>query len=102
MPPERERRYAERRAALVTALAERGIAAHGQSGLGVWIPIQEETAAVQALAERGWAVSAGERYRYRSAPGLRVTTTTLLPADARRLADDIAAITGSRATTYSG
>ena len=50
-----ERRYAARRAALVAALAERGITAHGRSGLGVWIPVEEETAIVQALAERGWA-----------------------------------------------
>jgi DNA-binding transcriptional MocR family regulator len=97
-----ERRYAQRRAALVAALAEYGISAHGRSGLGVWIPVEEETATVQALAERGWAVSPGERYRYRSAPGLRVTTTTLQPADARRLAADLAAIVRGRATTYAG
>ena len=60
-----ERRYATRRAALVAALAERGIGSHGRSGLGVWIPV-EEAAIVQALAERGWAVGAGERFRYRT------------------------------------
>jgi DNA-binding transcriptional MocR family regulator len=97
-----ERRYAERRAALVAALAERGIAAQGRSGLGVWIPVQEETVIVQALAEQGWAVSPGERYRYRSAPGIRVTTTALEPADARRLAADLAAAARGRATTYAG
>jgi DNA-binding transcriptional MocR family regulator len=96
------RRYAERRIALVTALAERGIAAHGRSGLGVWIPVEEETPIVQALAERGWAVSAGEHYRYRASPGIRVTTTTLLPAEARELASDIAAVVSGRGTTYAG
>ena len=59
-------RYAARRAALVAALAERGIGSHGRSGLGVWIPVDEEAAIVQALAERGWAVGAGERFRYRT------------------------------------
>ena len=57
---------------------------------------------MQALAERGWAVGAGERFRYRTAPGIRVTTAALQPAEAGRLADDIAAATGSRATTYAG
>jgi DNA-binding transcriptional MocR family regulator len=97
-----ERRYAERRAALVAALAERGIPAYGRSGLGVWIPVEEEGPILQALAERGWAVSPGESYRYRTAPGIRVTTTTLQPAEARRLADDIAAVVSGRATTYAG
>src|SRR5215468_6341740 len=97
-----ERHYTTRRTALVAALAERGITAHGRSGLGVWIPADEETAIVQALAERGWAVSPGERFRFHSAPGIRVTTTTLQPAEARRLADDIAAILSARATTYAG
>ena len=97
-----ERHYTTRRTALVAALAERGITAHGRSGLGVWIPAEEETAIVQALAERGWAVSPGERFRFHSAPGIRVTTTTLQPAEARRLADDIAAILSARATTYAG
>src|SRR6516164_2917833 len=97
-----ERRYATRRVALVAALAEHGITAHGRSGLGVWIPVEEETGILQALAERGWAVSPGERFRYRSAPGIRVTTSTLEPADARRLADDIAAAVSTQATTYAG
>jgi DNA-binding transcriptional MocR family regulator len=95
-------RYAARRAALVAALAERGISSHGRSGLGVWIPVEEEAAIVQALAEHGWAVGAGERFRYRTAPGIRVTITTLQPDEAHRLADDIAAAIASRATTYAG
>ena len=97
-----EQRYATRQAALVAALAERGIGAHGRSGLGVWIPVEEEAAIVQALAERGWAVGAGERFRYRTAPGIRVTTTTLRPDEAPRLADDLATAIGGRSTTYAG
>jgi DNA-binding transcriptional MocR family regulator len=97
-----ERDYTTRRTALVAALAERGITAHGRSGLGVWIPAEEEAAIVQALAERGWAVSPGERFRYRTSPGIRVTTATLQPAEARRLAGDIAAVISAEATTYAG
>ncbi len=97
-----ERLYAARRAALIDALAGYGIDAHGRSGLGVWTPVEEETPIVLALAERGWAVSSGERFRYRTAPGIRITTTTLQPAEARRLAADIAAVAAGQATTYAG
>ena len=57
---------------------------------------------MQALAERGWAVGPGERFRYKSAPGIRVTTTTLQPDEASRLADDIATVVSRQATTYAG
>jgi DNA-binding transcriptional MocR family regulator len=83
--------YAARRRALIAALARRGIAAHGRSGLNVWIPVAEEAAAVAALAERGWAVRAGEPYRAHTPPAIRVTVSTLKPAEAERLADDLAA-----------
>jgi DNA-binding transcriptional MocR family regulator len=83
--------YATRRRALIDALSRRGIAAHGHSGLNVWIPVGEESAAVSALAERGWAVRAGEPYRMRTPPAIRVTISTLKPPDAERLADDLTA-----------
>ena len=94
-----ERVYAERRAALVDALGDHGIEAHGDSGLGVWIPLPEEAATVQLLLERGWAVSPGERYRFRSEPGVRVTTTALEPNEARELA---AAFDEAVDVTYAG
>jgi DNA-binding transcriptional MocR family regulator len=97
-----ERTYAERRQALVSALAARGIEAAGDSGLGVWVPLADEAAAVSQLLVQGWAVSPGERYRIRSAPGIRVTTATLEPDEAERLADAIAALGRAPATTYAG
>ena len=97
-----ERTYAERRAALVAALAERAIPAYGGSGLGVWVPVAEEVAVVQELLERGWAVSPGERYRFRTPPGLRITTTDLQPSEAEELAAALQdALTGT-AVTYAG
>ena len=77
-----ERRYTKRRDALVAALAARGIASRGRSGLNVWIPVAEETAVVQSLLERGFAVAAGERFRIESGPAIRVTTSTLEPHEA--------------------
>ncbi|HEY7707433.1 MAG TPA: aminotransferase class I/II-fold pyridoxal phosphate-dependent enzyme [Gaiellaceae bacterium] len=97
-----ERAYSERRAAVVDALARRGIAAYGKSGLGVWVPLAEEVATVQSLLERGWAVSAGERYRFRTPPGIRITTTALEPRDAEALAEALADALGATATTYAG
>jgi DNA-binding transcriptional MocR family regulator len=98
-----ERTYAERRAALVDALAAHGIEATGDTGLGVWVPLADEAEAVRELLVRGWAVSPGERYRFRSQTGIRVTTARLEPADALALADDIAGL-GRRppAATYAG
>lgn len=82
--------YTARRDALLHALAARGIAAHGRSGLNVWIPVAEEAAVVAALAQQGWAVRAGERYRLRSGPAIRVTVAALPPRDAERFASALA------------
>jgi DNA-binding transcriptional MocR family regulator len=91
--------YSTRRNALIRELAARGIEAHGRSGLNVWVAVTEETAVVQALAGLGWIVRAGEIYRLRSAPGIRITTSVLDESEAPRLAADIArAIQPSRAS----
>ena len=81
--------YAQRRTALVGELTTRQIPALGGSGFNVWVPVREETATVQALASRGWAVAPGERFRLNSAPGIRITTSALVPDAAPRLAADV-------------
>jgi len=100
-----ERSYARRHAALTAALTRRGIIAHG-GGLGVWVPLTEEspgeTVTTQRLLDRGWAVSPGERYRFRTGPGLRITTAALSPDDAEGLAAAIDEITRDTAATYAG
>jgi len=82
--------YRRRREALLSRLAARGVAAQGRSGLNVWVPVPEEVAVVQRLLESGWAVSAGERFRLTTPPAIRITTATLEPAEADRLAADVA------------
>ncbi|HXZ88069.1 MAG TPA: aminotransferase class I/II-fold pyridoxal phosphate-dependent enzyme [Candidatus Binataceae bacterium] len=82
--------YATRRQALIGALARHGIAARGRSGLNVWIPVPAESAVVQSMLESGWAISAGDRYRLKSPPAVRVSIATLRPAEAERLASDLA------------
>ena len=86
--------YGLRRARLLSALAEHGIAASAKSGFNVWLPVREETAVVAALMNKGWAVAAGEPFRTRSQPAIRVTTSALDPDDAQRFAADFAAVTG--------
>jgi DNA-binding transcriptional MocR family regulator len=87
-----EKMYALRRNALLSELKARGIEAHGASGLNVWIPLRDESAVVQSLMARGWAVNAGERYRIAIGPAIRVTVATLTPDDAKRFAADLASI----------
>jgi DNA-binding transcriptional MocR family regulator len=94
--------YAQRRAALISALARYDITAYGSTGLGVWIPLAEEAGTVQQLLDRGWAVSPGERYRFRTPPGIRVTTADLRPDDARELAAAISDIARGATATYAG
>jgi DNA-binding transcriptional MocR family regulator len=84
--------YAQRRRATVEALARHGIAAFGQSGLNVWLPVASEPEPAQALLARGWALKPGAPYRLESKPFLRITTATLAPEEAEALARDVAAV----------
>lgn len=87
-----EATYSVRREALVSALAEHGIEAHGRTGLNVWIPVPEESVVVSRLLEAGWAVTAGERFRIESPPAIRACVASLAPADARAFAAALSAI----------
>jgi DNA-binding transcriptional MocR family regulator len=62
------REYARRRAVLVDALAEHGVDVDGTEGINVWVPVQDETAAVVRLASAGIGVTPGSPF-------------TLLPGD---------------------
>ncbi|MEU0668302.1 aminotransferase class I/II-fold pyridoxal phosphate-dependent enzyme [Streptomyces lavendulocolor] len=83
--------YALRRDALVAALARRGVAAHGRSGMNVWVPVADETGTVTRLLQAGWAVAPGARFRLAAGPGVRITVSGLPPADLEPLADAVAA-----------
>ncbi|MFB8270561.1 aminotransferase class I/II-fold pyridoxal phosphate-dependent enzyme [Streptomyces sp. NPDC055955] len=86
--------YGQRRDALIAALAERGIDAHGRSGLNVWVPVPDETGAVARLLHAGWAVAPGARFRMGAAPGVRITVSTLGADDIGPVADAVASATG--------
>jgi DNA-binding transcriptional MocR family regulator len=82
--------YARNRSALQAALADRGVASHGRSGLNVWVPVPDETVAVTRLLSAGWAAAPGTRFRIGTAPGIRITISGLAADDIDPLADAIA------------
>ena len=79
--------YTGNRVRLCAALAERGLPAHGRSGLNVWIPVPDETVAITRLLSAGWAAAPGTRYRLRAEPGIRVTIADLTESEIDPLAD---------------
>ncbi|WP_422741030.1 aminotransferase class I/II-fold pyridoxal phosphate-dependent enzyme [Micromonospora sp. WMMD754] len=79
--------YDRRRDGLVAALAARGVAAHGRTGINVWVPVPDETVAVTALRDAGWSVAPGSPYRIAAAPAVRVTVSSLDEGELSVLAD---------------
>ncbi|MGH8907303.1 MAG: aminotransferase class I/II-fold pyridoxal phosphate-dependent enzyme [Egibacteraceae bacterium] len=92
--------YARRRAALIAALAARGIAATGRSGLNVWVPVPEEGPVISGLLGAGWSVRPGEPYRLATPPAVRICTAALHEEDAAQLAADLAALYSPPARTH--
>jgi DNA-binding transcriptional MocR family regulator len=87
---EAEIAYTRNRALLIAALADRGVASRGRSGLNVWVPVPDETVAITRLLSAGWAAAPGTRFRIGSAPGIRVTVSSLAADEIDPLADAIA------------
>lgn len=92
------RAYGARRDALIAALTARGVEARGRSGMNVWVPVPDETGAVTRLLHAGWAVAPGARFRIGSAPGIRITVSTLDAREIETLADLVAGAVGPSAT----
>jgi DNA-binding transcriptional MocR family regulator len=84
------RHYDARREALLDALEKRLVPATGRSGLNVWVPVADETAACAHLLEAGWVVAPGRMFRIASPPGVRITVSTLEPNEIEPLATAVA------------
>jgi DNA-binding transcriptional MocR family regulator len=82
--------YTRNRTLLHAALADRGVRAHGRSGLNVWIPVPDETVAITRLLGAGWAAAPGTRFRIGTPPGMRITVAHLDATETDPLADAIA------------
>jgi DNA-binding transcriptional MocR family regulator len=84
--------YGARRRALLEALAEQGVTGYGRTGMNVWVPVREEARVAGALLDAGWLVLAGEHFRLRTPPGLRITISMLETGEAQEIARVIAAV----------
>jgi DNA-binding transcriptional MocR family regulator len=82
--------YAARGDALRSALRGYGITASGRSGFTCWVTVPDEDGVASALAEAGWAVTPGQRFRVAAPPGIRISFATLEAADAASFAADFA------------
>lgn len=83
--------YDGRRRGLVDALRARGLAAHGVTGINVWVEVPDETRTVGLLREAGYAVAPGSLFRIGAPPGVRITVSPLNDADLEPLAEAVAA-----------
>jgi len=82
--------YGRRRAALLAALARRGVSARGRSGINVWVSTSDESGAVAAMRDLGYAVAPGSLYRLASPAGFRISLGALELSDVDRVADAVA------------
>ena len=90
--------YASRGEALRAALREHGISATGRSGFTCWVPLSDEEGVASRLAEAGWAVAPGQRFRIAAPPGVRISFATLDEEDAPSFAADFARALRHRAS----
>ena len=90
MVHEAETAYTRNRELLHAALADRGVASRGRSGLNVWVPVPDETVAITRLLSAGWAAAPGTRFRIGAPPGMRITISNLDADDIGPLADAVA------------
>jgi DNA-binding transcriptional MocR family regulator len=82
--------YAARGDALRSALRGYGITASGRSGFTCWVPVSDEDGVASSLAEAGWAVAPGQRFRIAAPPGIRICYAALDTEDAASFAADLA------------
>ncbi len=83
--------YTERRQALVSALAERGVTAGAADGINAWVQVTDEHSSVVAMATHGVGVAAGSPFTVTplASDHIRVTAG-LLRHDFARIAELIA------------
>ena len=90
--------YAQRRNALTAALRARDVEVNGADGINLWLPVEDETAAIVRLASRGIGAAPGAPFTLLPEPAghLRVTCG-LVDSGFEELAEElaVAATTGS-------
>lgn len=88
--------YARRREVIVAGLIDEGVPVGGTDGLNIWLPVQDEAAALVHLAGRGIAAAAGSPFHVLpdSRAHLRITTG-LVRDDPTELIRDLADAAGA-------
>lgn len=79
--------YAQRRTALVEALQKRGFPVTAGSGVNLWLTVKNEAAMVERMTARGYTVQAGQPFRLRAGPGLRISIGNLPAEEAEGVAE---------------
>ncbi len=83
--------YAERRAAVAVALADRGVATTGRDGINLWVEVRDERAALVTLAAQGIGVAPGTPFVVEPLAHDHVRVTVgLVRRDVDALADQLA------------
>lgn len=82
--------YASRRKALIDALLRHGFRVSSGSGINLWLPVKNEAMMVERMAARGYRVQAGQPFRLRSGPGIRISVGSLPADDAEVVAGTVA------------
>jgi DNA-binding transcriptional MocR family regulator len=86
------REYARRRALVVGELARHGVEVGGTEGINIWVPVQDETAAVVRLASAGIGVTPGSPFTLLPGDGDHVRVTVGLAREGHaELAAELAA-----------
>lgn len=91
--------YAERNAAFVAGLAERGIQMQHGDGMNLWVPaVAPAREATEQLMRRGWLPRSGDDFLLEAGAGpshrLRLTVHDLDEGETERLLDDLAVTAG--------
>lgn len=88
--------YAARRKGIIAELGKNGIAASGNSGIHIWVPVARESDVVQAMLGFGWAIQAGEPFRLESPPAVRIGVANLQLNELAIVARDLSQSLSSR------
>ncbi|HZW01581.1 MAG TPA: aminotransferase class I/II-fold pyridoxal phosphate-dependent enzyme [Candidatus Deferrimicrobium sp.] len=83
--------YTRRRIALVEALTSRGVDVAAGDGLNLWVPVNDESAAIVRLASQGVGVTPGTPFDVRQGGGGHVRVTVGLVADGHEALAEILA-----------
>lgn len=85
--PDVIRSYQARRQQFVDSMRANGFEIPQREGLHFWLPVRDETAALQSLASHGAAIQSGENFRIRTPKSIRISIANMHPHNIEQLVD---------------